>query len=129
MPGMAAFSVNVGGTASRRGSEPQACTNMPMASIDPIRANRSEFKMDLSKEKVERISNRSFRACSLRQRAHRINLVGVHRKKSENCVAASYCGTRGAIRVDSNQLRGRISVVPNSLRISCKTTNHAFEVI
>jgi hypothetical protein len=47
MPGMTVRSVNVDGTASRRGSDPQACNKTPTTSADAIRANGTDFKLAL----------------------------------------------------------------------------------
>src|SRR5947209_5137599 len=38
MPGMTALSVNVGGTASRRGNDPHACSKTPTTTAAAIRA-------------------------------------------------------------------------------------------
>src|ERR1700681_3968075 len=45
MPGMTALSVNVDGTASRRDSDPQACSKTPTTSADAIRASGNDFKV------------------------------------------------------------------------------------
>jgi hypothetical protein len=45
MPRTTALSVNVDGTASRRGSDPQACSKTPTTSADAIRANGNDFKV------------------------------------------------------------------------------------
>jgi hypothetical protein len=63
MPGMTAISVDVGGTASRRDSDPQACSKTPTTSADAIRANANDFKVRLCCAKldhaVEHISTRT----------------------------------------------------------------------
>src|SRR6266849_2310391 len=45
IPGMTVLFVNVDGTASRRGSDPQACSKTPTTSADAIRVNGNDFKV------------------------------------------------------------------------------------